>query len=52
VSEAIYLNDPDENGVELYWDRPKEEWPFTSEGELQMVTEPLNYQSLLAELNQ
>jgi catechol 2,3-dioxygenase len=52
VSEAIYLNDPDENGVELYWDRPREEWPFRADGELQMVTEPLNYQSLLAELAQ
>lgn len=50
VSEAIYLNDPDQNGVELYWDKPREEWPFTADGELQMVTEPLNYDSLLAEL--
>ncbi|HXI00610.1 MAG TPA: hypothetical protein VNI52_10090 [Sphingobacteriaceae bacterium] len=50
VSEALYINDPDENGVELYWDKPREEWPFTAEGELQMVTESLNYHSLLAEL--
>ncbi|HEY0668766.1 MAG TPA: VOC family protein [Sphingobacteriaceae bacterium] len=50
VSEAIYLNDPDNNGVELYWDKPKDEWPFNDEGELQMVTEPLDYHSLLAEL--
>jgi catechol 2,3-dioxygenase len=49
VSEAIYLNDPDGNGVELYYDRPKENWPFDSEGNLQMVTEALNVQSLLAE---
>ena len=51
VSEAIYLNDPDGNGVELYWDRPQNEWPYNEAGELQMVTEPLNYQSLLAELD-
>lgn len=51
VSEAIYLNDPDNNGVELYWDKPKEKWPFNDEGELQMVTEPLDYHSLLAELS-
>lgn len=50
VSEAIYLNDPDNNGVELYWDKPKEEWPINDEGELQMITEPLDYHSLLAEL--
>ena len=50
VSEAIYLNDPDNNGVELYWDKPKEIWPFNDEGELQMFTEPLDYHSLLAEL--
>jgi catechol 2,3-dioxygenase len=50
VSEAIYLNDPDGNGVELYWDRPKEEWSFDAEGNLQMVTEPLDLQSLLSEI--
>lgn len=50
VSEAVYLNDPDDNGVELYWDKPKKEWPFNDAGELQMITEPLNYHSLLAEL--
>ena len=50
VSEALYLNDPDDNGVELYWDKPREQWPFNEQGELQMVTEPLNYHSLLAEL--
>lgn len=50
VSEALYLNDPDNNGVELYWDKPREEWPLSPDGGLQMVTEPLNYHSLLAEL--
>ena len=52
VSEAIYLDDPDGNGVELYWDKPRELWPISSDGGLQMVTEPLDYQSLLAELSQ
>lgn len=50
VSEAIYLNDPDKNGVELYWDKPKDEWPFDAEGNVQMVTDPLNIESLLSEL--
>lgn len=50
VSEAIYLNDPDENGIELYWDKPKEQWPFDAEGNLQMVTEALNLEDLLSEL--
>ena len=50
VSEAIYLNDPDGNGVELYWDKPKELWPLDGEGNLHMVTEPLNVNSLLAEM--
>lgn len=50
VSEAIYLNDPDENGVELYWDKPKEQWPLDNEGNLQMVTEALDVQLLLAEI--
>jgi catechol 2,3-dioxygenase len=48
VSEAIYLNDPDGNGIELYWDKPKEEWPLDDEGNLQMVTEPLNIHRLLS----
>jgi catechol 2,3-dioxygenase len=48
VSEAIYLDDPDGNGIELYWDRPKGEWPLDSEGNLEMVTEPLNVQVLLS----
>jgi catechol 2,3-dioxygenase len=47
VSQAIYLNDPDKNGVELYWDRPKEEWPFDEKGNLMMVTEYLDLQELL-----
>ncbi|SNT10446.1 catechol 2,3-dioxygenase [Ekhidna lutea] len=50
VSEAIYLNDPDENGVELYWDRPKEEWPLNSDGTLNMYTRPLNLADLLNEI--
>ena len=41
-----YLNDPDGNGVELYWDKPKEEWPMNSEGALMMYTKPLDLPSL------
>lgn len=48
VSEALYLRDPDDNGVELYWDRPRDEWPRTSDGELAMYTRPLNLRELLA----
>jgi catechol 2,3-dioxygenase len=51
VSEAIYLNDPDGNGVELYWDRPKNGWPKNTEGKLWMGTAPLNMEGLLAELS-
>jgi catechol 2,3-dioxygenase len=47
VSEALYLRDPDENGVELYRDRPREEWPRTAEGELAMFTQPLDLEALL-----
>jgi catechol 2,3-dioxygenase len=47
VSEAIYLDDPDGNGVELYYDRPREQWPFDADGNLQMVTEPLDVNELL-----
>jgi catechol 2,3-dioxygenase len=47
VSQALYLRDPDENGVELYWDRPQEKWPVTADGELAMVSEPLDLQDLL-----
>lgn len=50
VSEALYLNDPDENGIELYWDRPRDQWPRNEKGELQMVTEELDIPGLLAEL--
>ena len=50
VSEAIYLNDPDNNGVELYWDRPKELWPMDSEGNIVMMTEFLDLNNLLQEL--
>ena len=49
VSEALYLRDPDENGVELYWDRPPEKWPRTVGGDLQMFTRSLDLQALLAE---
>ena len=49
VSQALYLRDPDGNGVELYWDRPQEEWPRSANGELAMYTRPLNLQALLAE---
>src|SRR6185369_808826 len=41
VSEALYLRDPDDNGVELYWDRPPEQWPRTADGQLAMFTHPL-----------
>jgi catechol 2,3-dioxygenase len=50
VSEALYLNDPDNNGVELYWDKPKEQWPHTPDGKLAMVTRRLDLQNLLGEL--
>jgi len=49
VSEAIYLDDPDGNGVELYRDRPREEWPRDPAGELVMYTRPLDLRALLAE---
>jgi catechol 2,3-dioxygenase len=51
VSEAIYLNDPDSNGVELYRDRPQEEWPRTDDGTFTMFTKPLDVAGLLAELD-
>ena len=50
VSEALYLRDPDDNGVELYWDRPKEAWPRTSKGELAMFTRRLDLNDLLREV--
>ncbi|GAB3778311.1 VOC family protein [Spirosoma horti] len=50
VSEAIYLNDPDRNGVELYWDRPRDEWPLKSDGSIEMFTHPLDLEGLLREI--
>lgn len=50
VSEAIYLDDPDENGVELYWDRPKELWPTDAQGKMVMYTRTLDVHELLNEL--
>ncbi len=50
VSVALYLNDPDENGVELYYDRPRDEWPRSEDGEgVAMYTRPVDLQTLLAE---
>jgi len=48
VSEAIYLDDPDGNGVELYWDRPREDWPLDADGNLTMFTKRLDIEGLLA----
>jgi catechol 2,3-dioxygenase len=48
VSEALYLRDPDGNGVELYWDKPEAEWPRTADGSLAMVTRRLDLNDLLA----
>ena len=50
VSEALYLQDPDANGIELYWDRPRERWPRGPDGGVAMFTEPLDLRDLLAEL--
>lgn len=50
VSEALYMDDPDGNGVELYWDRPKELWPRKEDGSLEMYTRPLDLADLLKEL--
>lgn len=49
VSEALYLRDPDGNGIELYWDRPPQEWPRTPEGRLAMTNSPLDLERLLNE---
>ena len=49
VSEALYLGDPDHNGVELYWDRPKEKWPHDEQGNLSMYTRALDLEELLGE---
>jgi catechol 2,3-dioxygenase len=51
VSEALYLRDPDENGVELYWDRPRDKWPRTPQGELAMFTVRLDLADLLTEID-
>ena len=48
VSEAIYLDDPDQNGVELYWDRPKSDWPKNAAGEIEMFTKALDLNDLLS----
>jgi catechol 2,3-dioxygenase len=50
VSEALYLNDPDNNGVELYWDKPREMWMYNTDGSIIMVTKPLDLVDLLREL--
>ena len=50
VSEALYLRDPDDNGVELYWDRPQEAWPRTPQGELAMFTRRLDLNDLSKEV--
>jgi catechol 2,3-dioxygenase len=49
VSEALYLRDPDENGIELYWDKPRELWPRRADGALAMFTRPLDLEALLEE---
>jgi len=48
VSEAVYLHDPDQNGIELYRDRPREEWPRDAGGKLTLFTAPLDLETLLA----
>lgn len=50
VSEAIYLRDPDGNGIEIYWDKPKDQWPYL-DGKLEMTLDPLDFDGLLAELS-
>lgn len=51
VSEALYLDDPDKNGVELYWDRPAAQWPKNADGSLYMYTRSLDLENLLSEIN-
>ena len=51
VSEALYLDDPDGNGVELYWDKPKTQWPKKADGSLEMYTKPLDLSDLLSALD-
>jgi len=50
ASEALYLRDPDGNGLELYWDRPRDEWPRSADGKVAMFTAPLDLRSLMADL--
>lgn len=50
VSEALYLNDPDHNGVELYWDKPRDQWPTKPDGGIDMFTEALDLNDLLREI--
>lgn len=50
VSEALYLSDPDENGIELYWDKPMDQWPVNEKGAIEMYTKPLDLNDLLLEL--
>src|SRR5690606_12425989 len=49
VSEALYISDPDGNGIEIYRDRPREEWPRGSDGGIQMATDPIDWEGLLTE---
>jgi catechol 2,3-dioxygenase len=49
VSVALYLRDPDQNGIELYYDRPREEWPRSSDGGVAMMSDPIDLRALLAE---
>ena len=51
VSEALYLDDPDGNGIELYWDKPQKEWPVLLDGSIRLVTERLDIEGLLSQLN-
>jgi catechol 2,3-dioxygenase len=51
VSEALYLRDPDDNGIELYRDRPKTEWPMNAQGKLEMTRDPIDLHDLLSELD-
>jgi catechol 2,3-dioxygenase len=51
ASEALYLRDPDGNGLELYWDRPRDAWPRSADGKVAMFTAPLDVRSLMAELD-
>ena len=48
VSEALYLRDPDQNGVELYWDKPRDQWPRDENGDIKMFTKPLDIRNLLS----